>query len=120
MEKEDVLWRTLQMDTFFFRYAGNVHHFLLLVDEASSFGVVKEIKVHPEDQSENVATSEVLDTLEESWCQYFGFPSRLRCDAECAFRGCDLNTWTNESGIDLIHTPAEHHSTTGEVERAVG
>ena len=120
MEKEDVLWKTMQMDSFYFRHAGQVHHFLLMLDEASSFGVVKEIKVHPDDQSENIATLEVIDTLEESWCQYFGFPSRIRCDAEGAFRGCDLWTWTRDRGIDLVHTPAEHHSTTGDVERAIG
>ena len=120
LEKEDVLWRTLQMDSFYMRHKGWVHHFLLLLDEASSFGVVKEIKCHVEEESENISTAEVLGTLEESWCQYFGLPARIRCDAEGAFRGLSFSQWCSERGIDLQHTPAEHHSTTGDVERAIG
>ena len=31
LEKEEVLWRTLQMGTFIFRFGDQVHHFLLLL-----------------------------------------------------------------------------------------
>ena len=43
----------------------------------ASFGVVTEIKCHVEEESENISTAEVLGTLEESWCQYFGLPARI-------------------------------------------
>ena len=120
LEREDVIWKTLQMDAFFFRHRGQVHHFLLMLDEASSFAVVKEVKVHPAEESENITTAEVITTLEESWSQIFGYPSRLRCDAEGAFRGTDLAMWCSERGIDMIHVPAEHHQATGAVEKAIG
>ena len=75
LDKEEVLRRTLQMDSFFFRHASTVHHFLLMLDEASGYGVVKEIKSHPDDQSENLSTREVIAVLEESWVQYLvSFP----------------------------------------------
>ena len=120
LEREEFIWKTLQMDSFHFRHAHTVHHFLLLLDEASSFAVVKEIMNHPEDQSENISTAEVIETLEESWRQIFGFPSKIRCDAEGAFRGTDLARWCAERGVELLHTPAEHHSSTGAVEKAIG
>ena len=120
LEREDVIWKTLQMDAFFFRRRGQAHHFLLMLDEASSFAVVKEVKVHPAEESENITTAEVITTLEESWSQIFGYPSRLRCDAEGAFRGTDLAMWCSERGIDMIHVPAEHHQATGAVEKAIG
>ena len=119
-EREETLWRTLQMDGFYFRHANWVYHYILFMDEASSFAVVKEIKSHADDQSENVATGEAIEALEESWCQIFGYPSKLRCDAEGAFRGTALAQWCAERGIDMIHTPAEHHSSTGLVERGIG
>ena len=112
-EREETLWRTLQMDGFYFRHANWVYHYILFMDEASSFAVVKEIKSHADDQSENVATGEAIEALEESWCQIFGYPSKLRCDAEGAFRGTALAQWCADRGVDMIHTSAEHHSSTG-------
>ncbi|CAK9110706.1 unnamed protein product, partial [Durusdinium trenchii] len=120
VEREEVLWKTLQMDGFYFRHRGWIHHFILFMDEASSFAVVKEIKFHEDDQSENVSTREAIEALEESWCQIFGYPSKLRCDAEGAFRGTELATWCSERGIDMQRTPAEHHSSTGLVEKGIG
>ncbi|CAK9015175.1 unnamed protein product [Durusdinium trenchii] len=120
LEREDTIWKTLQMDAFYFRHAKQVHHFLLLLDEASSFAVVREIKVHHEDESENISTPEVITALEESWCQIFGYPARIRCDAEGAFRGTALAMWCSERGIEMTHVPAEHHAATGAVEKAIG
>ena len=55
------------------------------------------------------------------WLQpYFGFPKRIRLDQEGAFRGTGLHDWCGERGIELDFVPAEHHESTGDVERAIG
>lgn len=48
LEKEETLWRTLQMDTFYFKFGDQVHHFFLMLDEASGLSVVKLFSVHNE------------------------------------------------------------------------
>lgn len=80
LHKEETLWATVQIDTFTFRFGDRVHHFLLCLDEASGFSVVQEIMNHPEDEHENLSTLVFLELLEQSWIQYFGFPSRIRLD----------------------------------------
>ena len=120
LHKEETLWSTLQMDSFTFRYNGKVHHFLLCLDEASGFSVVQEMLVHQEEEHENINTPSVVATLEQSWIQYFGFPKRIRLDQEGAFRGTGLHDWCGERGIELDFVPAEHHESTGDVERAIG
>ena len=120
LHKEETLWATVQIDTFTFRHRDRVHHFLLCLDEASGFSVVQEIMDHHEEEHENLSTQVFLEVLEQSWIQYFGFPARIRLDQEGAFRGRDFVSWAEERGIEVIHTPAEHHESTGDVERAVG
>ena len=41
-------------------------------------------------------------------------------DQEGAFRGTGLHDWCGERGIELDFVPAEHHESTGDVERAIG
>ncbi len=120
LEKEDQLWHTLQMDAFVFRYGNRVHHFLLFVDEASSFAVVAETVIHSDEFSANVDTKTVIDALLGSWIQYFGSPRKIRCDMEGAFRGRELAEFCEDRGIELEMVPAEHHQATGDVERAIG
>ena len=120
LEKEQVLWRTVQMDSFQMRRADRVHHFLLMLDEASGFSVVQEVRQHDEEDHENLTAHDVLTTLLRSWFQYFGTPVRLRCDPEGAFRGELLERFCKSRDIDLSFVPAEHHEATGDVERAVG
>ncbi len=120
LEKEEVLWRTLQMDNFVFNHGELVHHFLLMVDEASNFAVVSEMVVHHSTVGANVDTMSVIDALESCWIQYFGWPRRIRCDLEGAFRGLDLASYCEDRGIELLMVPAEHHQATGDVERAIG
>ena len=120
LHKEETLWSTLQIDSFKFRYQDKVHHFLLCLDEASGFAVVQEMLVHQEEEHENLNTPSVIATLEQSWVQYFGFPKRIRLDQEGAFRGTGLHDWCGERGIELDFVPAEHHESTGDVERAIG
>ena len=85
LEKEEVLWRTVQMDAFYFRHEGQVHHFILFMDEASSFAVVSEILAHDAEEGANINTEEAIDALEQAWVQYLGYFQRLRCDLETAF-----------------------------------
>ena len=94
LEKEEVLWRTVQMDAFYFRHDGQVHHFILFMDEASSFAVVSEILVHDAEEGANIVTEGAIDALE----QYFGYPLRLRCDLEGCFRGRGLEDYTASRG----------------------
>ncbi|CAK9113981.1 unnamed protein product, partial [Durusdinium trenchii] len=44
LEKEQKLWRTLQIDAFVLKKGDAVHHFLLMLDEASGFSVVYEMQ----------------------------------------------------------------------------
>ena len=120
LEKEEVIWKTLQMDTFFFKYGDQVHHFLLMLDEASGFSVVKQFSVHSDEDHQNITTAETLEILQQCWFQYFGMPHRIRCDLEGAFRGDLLEIFCKERGIELTLCPAEHHESIGEVERSVG
>ena len=96
------------------------NHFLLMIDEASNFAVVSEMVVHHTSVGANVDTLSVIDALESCWIQYFGWPKRIRCDLEGAFRGSDLASYCEDRGVELLMVPAEHHQATGDVERAVG
>ena len=120
LEAEETLWRTLQMDSFFFKHGKMTHHCLLFLDEASSFAVVAEMNVHPAEESENIDAPGMLTALEEHWIQYFGFPSRIKCDLEGCFRGRLFENYCAGRGIELITVPAEHHQATGAVERTTG
>lgn len=120
LDREDQLWRSLQMDAFFFKHGNTVYHFLLLLDEASSFSVVVPMLEHSDEVSANIDIPAVLEALQGSWIQYFGYPQRLRCDLEGAFRGLLLADFCDTYGIELISVPAEHHQAIGEVERGIG
>ena len=120
LEKETVLWRTLQMDGFEYRHGSQVLHFLLMLDEASGFSVVQLMFQHGLEESENMTSDLVLSVLLRAWIQYFGTPHRIRCDPEGAFRGTLLSDYCKSRDIDLQLVPAEHHESTGDVERAIG
>ena len=120
LEKEEKIWNTLQMDIFFFKHGTNVHHFLVMLDEASGFSITAELLIHTTDIHANVDTPSVIEGLEGSWFQYFGHPGRIRCDLEGAFRGTELADYCADRGIELLQVPAEHHQATGDVERMVG
>ena len=120
LEKEQKIWNTLQMDTFYFKHDSNVYHYLVMLDEASGFSITAEILVHVEEIHANVDTQSVIEALEGSWFQYFGHPQRIRCDLEGAFRGRELEAYCAERGTELLQVPAAHHQATGDVERMVG
>ncbi|CAK9061435.1 unnamed protein product [Durusdinium trenchii] len=120
LEKEQKLWRTLQIDAFVLKKGDAVHHFLLMLDEASGFSVVHEMMSHSDEQHENITAQATLDALVQCWFQYFGTPACLRCDLEGAFRGDLLESFCKSRDIELSFVPAEHHEATGDVERAIG
>ena len=120
LNKEETLWSTLQIDSFTYKHGATVHHFLLMLDEASGFSVVQQMMQHGDDQHENLSTDATVQTLERAWVQYFGYPARIRLDLEGAFRGTTLHDWCAERGVELIFVPAEHHESTGDVERSIG
>ena len=115
LEKEEQLWGTLQMDTFHFKYEGFTYHFLLMLDEASGFSVV-HLVIPPV----NITSVQVIDTLQRCWGQYFGLLERIRCDLEGSFRGKMVEDFCHSRGIELSFVPAEHHESTGDVERMIG
>ncbi|CAE7259372.1 GIP, partial [Symbiodinium sp. CCMP2456] len=87
LERCDKLWSCLQVDGFDFKYKNHYHHFVLLVDEASGYAVVREAYVTHEDQGRNLTTQELMAILEEGWYQYFGYPEVLKMDLEGSHRG---------------------------------
>ena len=120
LEKEEVLWNTLQMDAFVYKHGDQVHHFILFLDEASSFAVVADMVTHHVDVGANIDTEGVINALESAWIQYFGYPKKIRCDLEGAFRGRGLEEYAASRGIEILPVPAEHHESTGDVERNIG
>ena len=119
LEKEEKIWNTLQMDTFY-KHDSNVYHYLVMLDEASGFSITAELLVHVEEIHANVDTQSVIEALEGSRFQYFGLPQRIRCDHEGAFRGRELEAYCAERGIELLQVPAGHHQASGDVEHMVG
>lgn len=65
LEKEEIPWRTLQMDNFMIRFGDQVHHFLLMLDEASGYAVTREFAVHSEDGDQNI-TAKTLEILQQT------------------------------------------------------
>ncbi|CAE7347134.1 RE1 [Symbiodinium sp. KB8] len=120
LERCDRLWACLQVDGFDFKYNDRYHHFVLMVDEASGYAVVREAYSTPEDTGRNLTTQELMDILEEAWYQYFGFPEQLKMDLEGAHRGKLLRESCMQRGIELIAAPAQHHESIAEVERSIG
>ena len=50
----------------------------------------------------------------------YGYPNKIRLDAEGAFKGTDLGERAAEAGVELDVVPAEDHSQIGVVERMGG
>ena len=80
LEKAERLWETLQLDLCHHRIGTQIHHFLLMQDEASGYSVIRRIKVTAETEGWNASSSEVKDLVQEAWMQYFGAPQdQVRC-----------------------------------------
>ncbi|CAE7247758.1 RE1, partial [Symbiodinium sp. CCMP2592] len=120
MEKSERLWETLQLDLCHHRIGSQIHHFLLMQDEASGYAVIRRIKVTSEHEGWNASSVEVKNLVQEAWLQYFGAPSIIKLDAEGALRGHTMADLADEHGIELQVCPAEHHEFLSEVERAIG
>eukprot|EP00439_Symbiodinium_sp_Y106_P019042 s1768_g2.t1 len=110
----------LSVDGFDFKYRHQYHHFVLMVDEASGYAVVREAYVTPEDEGRDLTTDELINILEESWFQYFGYPKTLKMDLEGAHRGKRLREVCQDKGIELVVGPAEHHECIAAVGRSIG
>ena len=120
LERTDRLWSCLQVDGWDMKYNGRLHHFVLMVDEASGYAVVREVFRVPEDQSRNATGQEILDILQKAWIQYFGYPETIKMDFEGAHRSKKLREYFQEHGIDFVPAPAEHHESIGQAERSIG
>ncbi|CAE7201713.1 RE1, partial [Symbiodinium sp. KB8] len=120
LDKCDKLWSCLQADGFHLRCGPKVYHFLLMVDEASGFAVIREMFSHPEEERRNMTGPEVVQVLQEAWFQYFGYPDTLKLDLEGALRSTVLREACLDKGVDLISAPAEYHETIADVEREIG
>ncbi|CAE6970949.1 RE1 [Symbiodinium sp. CCMP2592] len=120
LSRSDRLWTDLQMDLFQMKIDDRVYHFLLFVDECSGYAVIRLVFDHPSTKGGNATSMQVCHLLEEAWTQYFGYPERIKLDAESALRGTLLRDWCATRGVELLHAPAEHHQFISEVERSIG
>ncbi|OLP81054.1 Copia protein [Symbiodinium microadriaticum] len=120
LDKCEKLWSCLQVDGFHLRCGATVYHFLLMVDEASGFAVVREMFSHPEEDHQNMSGPEVVQVLQEAWFQYFGYPDTIKLDLEGALRSRALHEACTDKGIDLLPAPAEYHEMIADVEREIG
>eukprot|EP00439_Symbiodinium_sp_Y106_P014973 s9774_g2.t1 len=120
LERTDKLWSCLQVDGFTMKLANYVHHFVLMVDEASGYSVVREAFRHHEDEHQNLSGNQMVEILREAWFAYFGYPEQLKMDLEGAHRSSVLSEECLSHGIEIIAAPAEHHQTISEVERTIG
>ena len=120
LHTSDVLWSTMQMDIAQLVTKDQTVHILLMVDEASRFTVAAELFRTQKQESRNATTEEIIRTVETFWVQFHGFPNRIRCDPESAFRGTALADWTESRGILLEPCPAEDHGAIGIVEATIG
>ena len=120
LERSERLWSCLQVDGWDMKFNGLLHHFVLLVDEASGYAVIRELFRIPDDQSRNATGQEIIDTIQEAWIQYFGYPETVKMDLEGAHRSKKLREYFQEHGVDLVPAPAEHHETIAQAERAIG
>ena len=120
LDKCEKLWSCLQVDGFHLRCGDTVMHFLLMVDEASGFAVIREMFSHPEEDHRNMTGPEVVQVLQEAWFQYFGYPETLKLDLEGALRSKVLREACADKGIDLVPAPAEYREMIADVEREIG
>ena len=120
LDRTDKLWDCLQVDGFDMRIGSQVHHFVLMVDEASGYAVIREAFRHPEEEGRNLTGEEFVSILREAWFGYFGYPATLKLDLEGAHRSSKLAQECLDNGIEIVAAPAEHHQTIAEVERMIG
>ena len=64
------------------KFDRHLHHFIFLVDETNGYAMLRELFCIPDDQSRNVIGQEILDTIQEAWIKYFGFPETVKMDLE--------------------------------------
>ena len=116
----EVLWHTVQIDVGQIPVGDITLHVLFMCDEASRFLVAHELFRTRQGDHRNATSEEMVNGLERSWVQYHGYPNRIRCDPEGAFRGKYLEDWTLARGIDLDPCPAEDHGQIGIIESTIG
>ncbi|CAE7435674.1 unnamed protein product [Symbiodinium sp. CCMP2592] len=120
LERTDKLWSCLQVDGFTMRLSNQVHHFVLMVDEASGYAVIREAFRHSEEEHQNLSGGQMVEILREAWFAYFGYPEQLKMDLEGAHRSTVLSEECLTHGIEIVAAPAEHHQAIAEVERTIG
>ena len=84
LDRSDRLGTDLQIDVVHQKIGSRCYHFLLTVDECSSYAVIRMVFDQPLDSGSNVTSEQVCALLE---AQYFGVPENLKLDAEGALRG---------------------------------
>ncbi|CAK9047451.1 unnamed protein product [Durusdinium trenchii] len=118
IEKSETLWETVVIDNMEFTADGGIHHYMVLVDEASRLMNAYHLFSHGPAESRNATAEEVTDAL-GNWCLHYGMPAKVRLDPEGAFRLTLLGQWASERGIELVFCAAEDHGQIGIVERAI-
>lgn len=120
LETSTELWEVVQVDNMEITIGGWTYHFQLMVDEASSHGVVSFLFAHQASDSRNATSEEIIDSLQKHWIQYFGYAKKFKYDQEGAHRGRLFTEWGESVAIEMEAIPAEAHGHTGKVERLIG
>ena len=120
LDKCEKLWSCLQVDGFHLRCGATVYRYLLMVDEASGFAVIREMFSRPEEDHQNMTGPDVVHTLQEAWFQYTldtRKPSTWTWREPCGAGHCATCL---DKGIDLLPAPAEYRGMIADVEREIG
>ena len=120
LETATELWEVLQIDNMEITVGDRTYHFQVMVDEASSYGVISFLFDHPAQDSRNATCEEVIESLQKHWVQYFGYPRKIKYDREGAHRGKDFGDWGESVAVEMDAIPAEAHGQTGKAERLIG
>ena len=114
------LWEVVQVDNMEVTIGDRTYHFQVMVDEASSYGVVSFLFDHSALESRNATSEEIIESLQKHWIQYFGYPKKIKFDREGAHRGRLFTEWGESVSIEMEAIPAEAHGQSGKVERLIG
>lgn len=120
LETATELWEVLQIDNMEITVGDRTYHFQVMVDEASSYGVISFLFDHPAQDSRNATCEEIIESLQKHWVQYFGYPRKIKYDREGAHRGKDFGDWGESVAVEMDAIPAEAHGQTGKAERLIG
>ena len=118
LEPHPPKWSTISCDLGHWNHPVTGQHmqFLMIVDEGSRFRVGRFMN---DGTKKHVTAAQFLETLRESWTQYFGLPNVIRLDPDGAFRSKAVEEYCDRHQIHLEVIPGEAHWKLGICEQAI-